>query len=1304
MRSSAPKESARSNYRRGLFNQLAGPVAAFLLLMLGLLISLPAAALAADFKLRVLEVGGAPVSGVTIHGNNGINELPGRVTGADGDWNFSTDHLDSQNPILTYTHYARGLRFEPAELTVSTTACPGYICTVRAYTDGVPQAVVHWTVVKTNGARVAGASVSIPTALVPCPKTSDADGYVLFAVKKQSVNCNDSDADLTNNYYSVLPLAPVGQSCTFTNATLTKFRACTKNGDFTGSVTANCSTRPPLGSSSPVTYQIIVQNESGTAIGGVKFSGNQGVNSLASRTTNGSGSWSVSTSQLGILPTSPITVIPTGNYRFYPRELRLSPNSCADNICRIWAMQDGFKQGSIEWNIKDTDQPFSGAAIEGVDQYRCGESPTKLSDRNGDAVFPALVTTSCSSGGLLSFSPTSSGCTFSHNSTTPFQICPDNLSVKGYMTAQCGGEASDTYRISGTAVDGDGFPLAGASVLLNGTGVGSTGSQGEYSIVVNEGLSYTVQIHKTPYVFDPQSISFADIGENFSNVNFGAVLPEPSGSADPPGAVCPVQDTYLISGSVFNDHGQPMANIEILNNFDPAARTDADGRFAFPVAAWSDNWVTIGEDDNFYTPAGVSVPDIHCDYAEANYQQIDVPSFYLSGLVTDMYGWKVSNAPVMLEYSYGGRDFHQEARTGSDGRYLITVPQDAGYKIWVPELDLDSYDPIGGQSVTASGMMSFLPANYNLTASTNNYNLHFTAAGAIGPTPTPTNTPTSTPTRTPTLTPTNSPTPTATRTPTRTPTVTSTPTNTSTATNTATATRTSTPTLTPTPTKTFTPTSTPTITATPGVTIPLETATGTATAVSSATVTNTVTATASATPTALSSGTPSDSVYDEPGDNKICHFAQGASDVTQTLSRSQSAVDAHLHNHHGDHLGECVVPTPTSEATATFTQTPALTSTPLHTATPFATSTATATPTKTGTATYTATATRTATNTATATPTMTATATATPTVTRTPTKTATNTATATATVTNTATATSTPGRLRLTSACSDNPSYAMHWRARNEKTTAAMNVTWQLIGTLQSGTIGTLQPGEEIYFSSVTIAGTNTMKLLEAGSQSDVRTGEMTQCATPTALPTGTATNTATPMPDAPTHTPTATATNTAAATATHSPTATVTGTATPTHTPIQPITLLGNLYGGKGGRRTASEARRWDQLFAAYYGDPSSLRVVVKRNRIDYAVAPLQAGATSWSLTTTKQDSFPEIYLEIPRAISKCIKIVSKPTVYKNISFKSKSVQNGLHFALRVVGAPESCLESGGAESNRVRARAVTRIRAKTVASGRKW
>lgn len=890
--------------RSGLVEAAARALLPMLLALCG-----AASAVAEQYTVRVVDNVGAPVAGAQVYGNYGVNYLPNRFTNSQGEWSVDTEEIAGSSPTIALTHVGRGLRFEPPEVTVSLSSCPGRVCAVTAAPDARPSAVVEWRVYEASfGGPTAGSGfqVVVPSAERPCPKTVDHEGYVLFSVRGVASSCNNTDLSTDNDFYAVLPLDPPGKRCTYSNSFLRKLLTCPSSatGVSAGSVTASCSSITPRAPASSLSYQVKVvtdQLKAGTA---VSFQGNNGVNALVNRTTNSSGVWSFTTSQVAAPGDASFTIVPSGNYRFFPREITVSPETCPDGVCPVWAVKDNSASGTIQLTVTDGTNPISGVQTSAPGLTRCAGVPEQSTDAAGLVLYGASLVSSCDSddedsrNDPISIVAALSGHSFLHESSTPFQFCPASTFMQGSYRAISDDSSIRHYTISGQALNALGFPLAAAPILNQGLVAGTTDNEGRFNIVVDERSTLALEVNRSDVIIDPARLGIHEIDEDHQHVLFRVVAPgeqeNPLPDQPPP---CPVQDSYEISGTIYDLQGNPLSGAEVLNNDEVVATTDSSGAYSFSAPALSDNWITAESAGLLFDPAGVAVTQILCPEREVNFRGTLIPSHTFTGAARDSGGIPVPG--VTVSASYGG--VVRTTETSYDGSFALTIPDDAEYLV-TAHLDGLTFHPVG----------------YTGIAEGNRSDLLFNSEQSIAPTPTPSATPTSTPTPTMTAVPTPTPlppTPTATSTPTATFTATQTPTITPTRTHTATHTPTSPPTAVP-PTATFTATWTPTQT-------PTSTSTSTATpsptsspVQPTATVTSTATPTAS--PSATASATPSPTITQTPTPSRT---ATATSTATQTATPTSSPTFT-------------ATPSPTPSATFTSTPSPTFTATPSPTPTP----------------------------------------------------------------------------------------------------------------------------------------------------------------------------------------------------------------------------------------------------------------------------------------------------------------------------------------------------------------------------------
>lgn len=773
---------------------MASPVQlmyAALLFLLSLL-CLPLIVKAELFTVEFKDQNGAPVESVQIYGNHGVSDLPAHFSDPQGQWVLDTATISSTSPTITYTHFGRGLRFEPAELTIAANTCPGHLCRVTAISDGQVQSVIRWSAVDTSSRPFQGLQIGSPDSLSSCPKTTDLDGRVYFPVKGRPNGCNNGDSLADNNFVAVMPLKPAGMNCSFSTALSNKFLACpSTSGIATGYVQAWCWNIQPSTVGSSVYYSLNVKNMNSTGVAGITFEGSEGFSALTGRITGSSGTFSFSTSQLGIASTTAIHIVPVGNYQFYPSELTISPNSCPGNSCDIWAIQNQTaKQGAVAWNVVQGARrdPFPGVSVGISSNPECGGFGTQYTDSKGKIYFGANVRTSCNDAdsdpwnNLISLNPFAPFCEFTHNSATPFQVCPTGPNTTGEFAAVCDGSKPKVFNISGNVYDVAGAPIPGAKIQQDGFDAGQTMEDGSYAVSVAEPASPRIGVQPSSQrAFDPEVVQFADIGSSRTGVDFRVVAPSQGVKPPDEDLVCEVKDTYTLTGTVTSEDGTRLSGAQILNNHEEVTQTDENGSFSFTVPALSSNWVTAEYEDHYFDPGGIEVPYTRCDRTNLNFKVSEVPSFSMSGRVWQCLQDGTAFLPdVRILYSYNGVTL--ETTTDQSGNFIFAVPENAQYSL----------------SALKDGL-SFEPSQWWGEA-TENIAWYYFRTGCQDPTPGPTRTPTNTPTITdaPTIMPTHTPTVEPTEAPTMTPTLTPTETTTPTITETPTLTATSTPTPVPT--------------------------------------------------------------------------------------------------------------------------------------------------------------------------------------------------------------------------------------------------------------------------------------------------------------------------------------------------------------------------------------------------------------------------------------------------------------------------------------------------------------------------
>ncbi len=882
-----------------------------LLVMLFVLLCSRSVSAQSSFVIQVNDSEGQPVSAVTVQGTQGFG-----IDITDGLGQVSVPPSVNQPTIVLS---GLGKRYEPAQFKVNVTSCPGYICRSIAKDDGAPTEVTQFRLVTSAGQPAVGIPVMLLRGSQSClPQYTDSDGLALFAAPKHLVACNDKDNNPSNDPYTVMPIAPSGQNCTFSTTLTNRFNSCLFSGPTLISATSSCTAFTPTATASPVTYTIKLRNRNnGNGIWGATFLIN---NNGGSVTTDSTG-----TARVTLDGSTSYTAVVSGSKVETQPWFTISPQTCPGRTCSFFGALRDSNMASVAVSVtKNTGEPLGAVAIDF--KNLCGELQREVTDSSGMAFSSAVQVISCDdSASMYSLIPSLDAYSFTYNGGSTFYYCPTTsqktLSLIG-GTSQ--GSPNAQVQISGGVFDLQGQPFPGVQIYNNDAFSTLSDTAGRYSLTVTKGSSIKVRpnVPNSPLRFDPQEQQFVALDQNVT-LDLYAVAPDPkAGDVPPEISPCPVKPYNTIAGTVYSQEGSVVPNAMIVPNFGSPIFTDATGRYSLSVEQGSDNWVSIFYSNWQFYPVAYSLPDIRCDKFDADFVQIGKTSYLISGYVRSSQGDAIAGVSLAL-VTESGDTF--SAVSDVDGSYAFeAVPDGESFTITISDSSVAS---------------QFLPTEISNIADRDYFELSFTQ---FPPTPTPTFTPTitATSTITPTFTVTSTPTatPTATRTSTITPTFTSTatPTRTPTATITPTATLTVTPTRTPTWTMTPPATLTPTVTSTPTRThTPLPTSTPTVTQTPTRTFTPTATPTVTQTHTATSTptNTPTSTVTATP-------TRTATPTITNTPTRTATSTPT-------------LTMTPTPQPTFTPTNTPIPTATPTATYTPEPTETPTVTPTETPTPTAT---------------------------------------------------------------------------------------------------------------------------------------------------------------------------------------------------------------------------------------------------------------------------------------------------------------------------------------------------------------
>lgn len=1013
------------------------------------------------YVVQVTDPQGIPLSAVKVQGTNGFD-----IEITDGQGQVEIDP-EIVSPTIVFS--GGGRAYEPAQIKVDLNNCPGYVCSSVGRVSSAPTEVIQYQIVTPQGQSLSGIPVVLLRGSGSCsaPQFTDADGLVLFAAPKHQSTCSDKDGNPNNDPYTVMPLSPSGQSCTFSTALSSKFNICLNNGQTYAYATAACGSFSSSPSSQPVTYTLKVLNRNGTnGINGAKIVLN---NSGGTFTTDSTG-----TVRATLAGNVEYTAIVYGNKFETLPYFTVSPATCPNKTCTWYAAPRDSNMAVVPVTVtKESGEPLSSVTVDVTNA--CQEVRRQITDAQGVALFGAKQSADCTDqSSLYSILPSLSGYDITQANGSQFQFCPAALMNEQRFSGRAASSTPPSFiSVSGKVYTIQGMPFTGVQITNNGVYAATTDGNGEYLLSSTQGANLTLKpkAQSSTLRFDPEEQQVAALFTD-TKIDFYAVAPDPSaGNLPPMSSPCPVKASNVIAGTVYNQLGQVVPGALIVHNLGTPYFTDANGHFEIATTQGSNNWVAAFNQNWEFFPVAYSEPDIRCDKFNADFVQVGKTSYIVDGVVKDYDGLPIQNAAVTLQVS--GTE-PQTIQTQSDGTYAFeNVPDGVNFLV-----------------IAANSGRVFSPSDFSGIAVRDFHNVDFLQ---LRPTPTPTNTPTITPTPTSTNTPTITPTPTLTRTPTVTPTETSTPTPTKTPTVTPTATFTNTATVTPTPTRT--PTVTPTMTAT-----------------------NTLTPTKTATVTVTPTQTPTVTPTNDPNKITICHCPEHNLPACHTLTIArEAAYNGHLNHHEYDFIGRCEDGWPTPTPTATSTYTPTRTPTPSPTSTKTSTPSATPTTTKTPTVTPTLTPTRTFT--------------ATPTVTATPTSTNTPTATPTPTVTNTPllpfvlTALCSEAenvqnwKVKNPYSSTMNLTWDIYGTSNAGQVAALANSET----TFQTPRAGNASMTIRLYLNGVLVASKSTGLML-CPTATPTATPSPTETVTPTATITPTTTPTGTPLPpDAPTLTPTPT-------------------------------------------------------------------------------------------------------------------------------------------------------------------------------------
>jgi hypothetical protein len=211
------------------------------------------------------------------------------------------------------------------------------------------------------------------------------------------------------------------------------------------------------------------------------------------------------------------------------------------------------------------------------------------------------------------------------------------------------------YTIQGTVRTFDGQPLSGANLVTSEDdpmiAYASTDSEGNYTMVVREG---TYHIWVSAYGLGSPPFQVATVPANQSGVDF--TMPQP----------------FLISGTVRDDLGNPVAGASVGVGIASVTHTAADGTYTLAIGS-GEQWVTAYSDDTERYDDGLNSVLVRVPPAA---QKVDfvfrLRNRTLSGRVVDPQGQPIAMATVLASNPLTSNGQAQE--TDANGIYTLTVP------------------------------------------------------------------------------------------------------------------------------------------------------------------------------------------------------------------------------------------------------------------------------------------------------------------------------------------------------------------------------------------------------------------------------------------------------------------------------------------------------------------------------------------------------------------------------------------------------------------------------------------------------
>ncbi|MGB7924488.1 MAG: carboxypeptidase regulatory-like domain-containing protein [Pyrinomonadaceae bacterium] len=470
-----------------------------------------------------------------------------------------------------------------------------------------------------------------------------------FVSKVSAANGLSISGRLTDNTGSILTNAPVSLSGSQTRLCVTN-----DNGDywFGGLPSGGNYTVTPSGAKylfAPLsqTFTNMTANQT------LNFSGTLKTYTISGRVTDAAGA-GVSAVDILVNGSPDAQTNATGNYS-------VTVNAGSDYTVTP------SKDGQV---FSPADQTFTDLSANQTANFTVGYSISgQLLDTTGSGISDySTVTLSGSTSrtaqadyfGNYSFDNLARGGNYTVTpSSTFYGFTPATRTFNNLSADQTADFTGLTYKISGHVMDPSGASLPGLGITLSGshTGSGYTDANGNYSINVAPGGTYTVaQNPGLNYTFAPASYTFANVSAD-QTANFTAT-------------------TYLIHGRVYDNYGWPLMNAKVTISGSRSANifTDFTGTYGFYVAPGGTYTVTPSYD---YYSGFLFVPDSTTFTNLSGNQTLNfqVGSKRISGRVTDKHGRDILYGVIYVTGTQTGTtNIH-------DGVYTVFVQTGGTYTI-----------------------------------------------------------------------------------------------------------------------------------------------------------------------------------------------------------------------------------------------------------------------------------------------------------------------------------------------------------------------------------------------------------------------------------------------------------------------------------------------------------------------------------------------------------------------------------------------------------------------------------------------